>query len=151
MPILADLVQVIIGPTPTNTLIPPPVLTAVEMDRPARQARRHGAMSDALDAVRAGREVLGRDRLAQPRAGGRRAALGALLAARRSALDAATCAQQQLQAMVVTAPPRLRAQLGGRSTRQLITACARLRGRPSWEVERRTTALVLASSTGPLN
>jgi transposase len=115
----------------------------VELDRPARPARRHGAKSDALDAVRAAREALGRDRLAQPRAGGRRAALGMLLAARRSAVDAATCAQQQLQAMVVTAPPGLRAQVSGRSTRQLIPARARLRGHPSWEVERRTTALVL--------
>jgi transposase len=66
-----------------------------------------------------------------------------LLAARRSAVDAATCAQQQLQAMVVTAPEPLRARLRGRTTRQLITACARLRVHPSWEVERRTTTVVL--------
>jgi transposase len=38
----------------------------VELDRPKRPARRHGARSDPLDAVRAAREVLGRDRLAQP-------------------------------------------------------------------------------------
>jgi transposase len=115
----------------------------VELDRPTRPARRHGAKSDPLDAVRAAREALGRDRLAQPRAGGRRAALGVLLAARRSAVDAATCAQQQLQAMVVTAPEPLRARLRSRSTRQLITTCARLRVHPSWEVESRTTAAVL--------
>lgn len=48
----------------------------VELDRPQRPARRHGAKSDPLDAVRAAREALGRDRLAQPRAGGRRAASG---------------------------------------------------------------------------
>jgi transposase len=106
----------------------------VELDRPQRPARRHGAKSDPLDAVRAAREALGRDRLAQPRAGGRRAALGMLLAARRSAVDAATCAQQQLQAMVVTAPEPLRARLRGRTTRQLITACARLRVHPSWRL-----------------
>ena len=58
-------------------------------------------------------------------------------------VDAATCAQQQLQAMVVTAPEPLRARLRGRTTRQLITACARLRVHPSWEVERRTTTVVL--------
>lgn len=115
----------------------------VEPDRPQRPTRRHGAKSDPLDAVRAAREALGRDRLAQPRAGGRGAALGMLLAARRSAVDAATCAQQQLQAMVVTAPEPLRARLRGRTTRQLITACARLRVHPSWEVERRTTTVVL--------
>jgi len=38
----------------------------VELDRPKRAARRHGAKSDPLDAVRAAREVLGRDQLAQP-------------------------------------------------------------------------------------
>ena len=56
---------------------------------------------------------------------------------------ASTCAQGQLQAMVVAAPERLRTRLRGHSTRQLIAACARLRGHPSWEVECRTTAVVL--------
>jgi transposase len=38
----------------------------VELDRPKRTARRHGAKSDPIDATRAAREALGRDRLAQP-------------------------------------------------------------------------------------
>jgi transposase len=42
----------------------------VELDRPKRAARRHGTKSDSLDAVRAAREALGRDHLAQPRAAG---------------------------------------------------------------------------------
>ena len=54
----------------------------VELDRPRRAARRHGAKSDPLDATRAAREALGRDRLAQPRAAGHRAALSVRLAAR---------------------------------------------------------------------
>jgi transposase len=33
----------------------------VEIDRPARQARRHGAKNDELDAVPAVREALSRD------------------------------------------------------------------------------------------
>jgi transposase len=37
----------------------------VELDRPKRAARRHGAKSDPLDATRAAREALGRDQLAQ--------------------------------------------------------------------------------------
>jgi transposase len=45
--------------------------------------------------------------------------------------------------LVVAAPERLRAQLRGRSTGQLVAACARLRGHPSWELECRTTAVVL--------
>jgi hypothetical protein len=31
----------------------------VELDRPKRAARRHGAKSDPLDAIRAAREALG--------------------------------------------------------------------------------------------
>ena len=38
----------------------------VEADRPHRPARRNGAKSDALDAARAGREVLGREHLSRP-------------------------------------------------------------------------------------
>jgi transposase len=67
----------------------------VELDRPKRAARRHGAKSDPLDATRAAREALGRDHLAQPRATGPRAALSVRLAARRSAVQAAGDAQRQ--------------------------------------------------------
>jgi Transposase len=42
----------------------------VELDRPKRAARRHGAKSDPLDVTRAAREALGRDQLAQPPATG---------------------------------------------------------------------------------
>ena len=55
----------------------------MELDRPKRAARRHGAKPDPLDATRAAREALGRDQLAQPRAAGHRAALSVRLAARR--------------------------------------------------------------------
>ncbi len=68
----------------------------IELDRPNRPARRNGAKSDPLDAVRAGREALAREHLAQPRAAGERAALAVLLAGRRSAVDASAVAQQQL-------------------------------------------------------
>jgi transposase len=76
----------------------------LELDRPKRAARRHGAKSDPLDATRAAREALGRDHLAQPRAAGPRAALQARLTARRSAVQAAGDAQRQLHALVVAAP-----------------------------------------------
>ena len=78
----------------------------VELDRPKRTARRHGAKSDSLDATRAAREALSRDQLAQPRAAGQRAALSVRLAARRSAVQASTDAQRQLHALVVAAPRR---------------------------------------------
>jgi hypothetical protein len=117
----------------------------VELDRPARPARRHGARSDPLDAVRAARDALGRVQLGQPRAGGQRAALGVLVTARRSAVDASACAQRQLHALVVAAPEQLRARLRGATTGQLITACARLRGHHRWDLECRSTAAALAA------
>jgi transposase len=106
----------------------------VELDRPKRPARRHGAKSDPIDASRAAREALGRDQLAQPRAAGARAALSVRLAARRSAVQAAGDAQRQLHALVIAAPEDLRERLRVRSTRQLVAACARLRVHTDWDV-----------------
>jgi transposase len=115
----------------------------VELDRPKRAARRHGAKSDPLDAIRAAREALGRDRLAQPRAAGPRAALQVRLTARRSAVQAGTDAQRQLHALVVAAPDALRGRLRGLTTRKLVTACGRLRLRAEWATETIATAASL--------
>jgi transposase len=118
----------------------------VELDRPKRPARRHGAKSDPLDATRAAREALGRDQLAQPRAAGPRAALSVRLAARRSAVQAAGDAQRQLHALVTAAPEVLRERLrSARSTHQLVAACARLRVHADWDVETASTAATLRS------
>ena len=117
----------------------------VELDRPNRPARRNGAKSDALDAVRAGREALAREHLAQPRAAGERTALAVLLAARRSAVDAATVAQRQLQALIVTAPELLRGRFRGQSGRVMLTIAAKLRVQSIWDVETSTTARTLRS------
>jgi transposase len=117
----------------------------VELDRPKRAGRRHGAKSDPLDAARAAREVLSREQLAQPRATGPRAALSVRLAARRSAVQAAGDAQRQLHALVIAAPEVLRERLRIRSTRQLVAACARLRVQAHWDVETATTAATLRS------
>jgi transposase len=117
----------------------------VELDRPKRAARRHGAKSDPLDATRAAREALGRDQLAQPRATGPRAALSVRLAARRSAVQAAGDAQRQLHALVVAAPDVLRERLRARSTRQLVASCARIRVHADWDVETVSTAATLRS------
>ena len=62
----------------------------IELDRPKRAARRNGAKSDPLDAIRAAREAMARPRLGTPRSGGERQALSVLLAARRSAINAST-------------------------------------------------------------
>jgi transposase len=114
----------------------------VELDRPKRTARRHGARSDPLDATRAAREALGRDQLAQPRAAGQRAALQVRLTARRSAVQAATDAQRQLHALVVAAPDALRGRLRGLTTPRLVSACGRLRLRADLDPE---TAATVAS------
>jgi len=114
----------------------------VELDRPKRATRRHGAKSDPLDATRAAREALGRDQLAQPRAAGPRAALQARLTTRRSAVQAATDAQRQLHALVVAAPDALRGRLGGLTTARLVSTCARLRQRADGDPE---TAATVAS------
>ncbi len=115
----------------------------MELDRPKRAARRHGAKSDPIDATRAARQALGRDQLAQPRATGQRAALSVRLAARRSAVQATTHAQRQLHALVVAAPEVLRGRLRGLTTHQLVTACGRLRQRSGWDSETTATAASL--------
>jgi hypothetical protein len=107
----------------------------VELDRPKRAARRHGAKSDPLDATRAAREALGRDQLAQPRAAGQRAALSVRLTARRSAVQATTDAQRQLHALVVAAPDPLRGRLRGLTTPRLVSTCGRFRQRTDGDLE----------------
>jgi len=111
----------------------------VEVERPQRLARRQGAKSDAIDAVRAAREVLGRDRQIEPRTRGEREAVRVLLATRNGAVVARTKALNHLQALVVTAPERLRERLAGLSTAELARRCARLRVCPDRPVEEQAT------------
>jgi transposase len=118
----------------------------VEVDRPKRPARRDGAKTDALDAVRAARETLARDHLVVPRGRGEREALRVLLATRQGAVVARTAAINQLKALVVGAPEELRAELRGRSTAAQVTYCAKLRDRPTRSLEHRTTVRALRST-----
>ncbi len=99
----------------------------IELDRPKRPARRAGAKSDPIDAERAARDALSRTRLAQPKTGPERAALQMRLTARRAAVEAATVAQRQLLALVVTSPEPVRARFRGQSTRLILTTALRLR------------------------
>ena len=73
---------------------------------------RDGAKSDALDARRAARQVLGRERLPVPRARGNREALRVLETTRRGAQVARVAAINELKALVVTAPVDLRTNSG---------------------------------------
>jgi transposase len=115
----------------------------VELDRPARPARRNGAKTDDLDAVRAAREALGREHLAQPRQRGDREAIRVLVTTRQSAMQARTCAINHLKALVVNAPERLREQLRTLATDQLLARCARLRSHPTQPIEYRATIAAL--------
>jgi hypothetical protein len=115
----------------------------VEVDRPKRPARRNGAKSDELDAIRAAREALERDHLAQPRARGDREAVRVLLITRRGAIRARTKAINHLKALVVTAREELRHQLRNIPTDELVCRCARLRTLPTHSAEHRATVIAL--------
>ncbi|MEZ5225845.1 MAG: IS110 family transposase [Acidimicrobiales bacterium] len=115
----------------------------VELDRPKRANRRHGAKSDPIDAVRAAREALSREHLSEPRSDGERQALAVRLAARRLAVDSSTDTQRQIHGLVVVAPEQLRSKLRGKTTAEMLKICSRLRVDPRWDVATRETALVL--------
>jgi transposase len=118
----------------------------VEIGRPKRPARRTGAKSDALDAIRAAREALACDHLVIPRRRGDREALRVLLATRHSACRPKVSATNQLKALIVGAPEELRAELRGLGTKRQISRCARLRERPTRSLEHRMTARALRST-----
>src|SRR4051812_33904608 len=75
----------------------------IEFDRPTRKAK-DGAKSDALDAVRAAREMLGRQRLSIPRAhDGVREAIRVHAVTRAAAVRARTGPINELKALIITA------------------------------------------------
>src|SRR5690606_35618690 len=96
-----------------------------EIDSPRRPARRMGKKDDDIDAIRAAREALGREDLAEPRHSGDRDALAALLIARRSAVQMATDTERRLHALASTCPEELAQRLRGLKTYRLVTTCAR--------------------------
>jgi transposase len=118
----------------------------VEIDRPARPARRNGAKSDELDALRAAREALSREHLAQPRRRGDREAIRVLVCTREGAVLTRTRAITPLHGLVVNAPEGIRNQLRKLTTDELLARCARLRTGPSQSVEHRTTITALRST-----
>ena len=115
----------------------------IELDRPQRTTRRHGAKSDPIDAVRAAREALSRQHLSEPRAAGERQALSVRLAARRLAVDSGTDAQRQIHGLIVAAPERLRSKMRNKTTTEMLKICSRLRVDPRWDITTRETAQVL--------
>lgn len=117
----------------------------VEIDRPkrARGRGRSGAKSDALDAIRAGREALAREHLAAPRRRGQREALRVLHATRAAVVRAGADARRQLKALVITAPEPLRQALRGRPWLQQARACIALQVNSSDPIEQQATVRAL--------
>jgi hypothetical protein len=120
--------------------------SVVEIDRPARPASRNGAKADDLDAVRAGRELLQREHLAQPRRSGDREALRVLLRTRQSAVAARQAALGHFQALLITAPDALRARLDDHSSAAAVRHCALLRSAGQAGAEQRATIAALRTT-----
>ena len=108
-----------------------------------RRERRSGGKTDALDAVRAARSVLGQTKLAEPRAGGKREALRALMAAREGAVNARRAALCQLRDLLITTPEPLRSELRPLTRAQLLRRLAAVRPERRRDVELRGTLQAL--------
>jgi len=115
----------------------------VEVDRPERPARRAGAKSDEIDAVRAARQALAGIGVSEPRCRGDREAIRVLLTTRAQAIEFRTRAIAALHAMVTSAPESIRDRLRTMSLGELLHACAAMRGssRQSSEEFATTTSL----------
>src|SRR4051812_46637649 len=115
----------------------------IELDRPKRAARRNGAKSDPLDAIRAAREAMARPQLGTPRSGAERQALSVLLTARRSAINASTEAQLQVFSLVIAAPEPIRVRFRGQKVAAMLNTAANLRVHASWDIETTSTVVAL--------
>ena len=110
-----------------------------------RRERRSGGKSDALDAVRAARSVLGQERPATPRAGGERRALQALVAAREGAVNAKCAGLGQLRDLLITTPEPQRSELRPLTQARLLRRLAATRPETRRDPELRGSMLALRS------
>jgi transposase len=121
-------------------------LPVIEIDRPSRRLRAQRGKSDPIDAEAAARAAQGGTATGQPKAGdGPVEALRALRVARRSAIKARTQAVNQLHALVLTAPDRLRARFRPLSPKALVVAAVRLRPPSDARTPEAATKLALRS------
>jgi transposase len=88
--------------------------------------RRRAGKSDAIDAVRAARELLARPRLGQLRCDGDREALRLLMIDRDNAVASAKTARTLLASVLVTAPAPLRERLSRMPRDRRARVCANL-------------------------
>lgn len=114
-------------------------ITVVEVNQPDRHARRRKGKTDTQDAINAAQAVLSGRATATPKAGtGPAASITALRATLTSAVKSRTAALNQLDSLIVTAPPVLRESLTSLTGQALHTTCARLR--PGTDLTCPTTA-----------
>ncbi|PLS85822.1 MAG: IS110 family transposase, partial [Actinobacteria bacterium] len=100
----------------------------LEVGRPKRRDRHRSGKSDPIDAELAARTVLAGTAIGATKDGeGRVEMIRVLRAARRSAVKARSQAANQLKAMLITAPEKMRAQLRGLSTAKLVRRAASFR------------------------
>lgn len=97
-----------------------------EIDASKHAGKRRTGKSDAIDAVRAARELLARPHPAQMRADGDREALRLLMCDRDNAVASAKTARTVLASVIVTAPAGLREQLRHIARDRRATVCAAL-------------------------
>lgn len=114
-----------------------------EVGRSRREERRSHAKTDALDALRAARSVLGKAQPGSPRAAGERQALRALMVARAGALAAKKAGLCQLRALLVTCPEPLRGELGSLTRARLLRRLAAVRPDRHQDAELRGTLIAL--------
>jgi transposase len=110
-----------------------------------RRERRSGGKTDALDAIRAARSVLGQQRPATPRAGGERQALQALVAAREGAVNARRAGLCQLRDLLITTPEPVRSELRPLTRARLLQRLAATRPHGRQDAELRGSLLALRS------
>jgi transposase len=115
-----------------------------EIDSSKHAGRRRSGKSDAIDAVRAAREMLARPGPAQMRADGDREALRLLMCDRDNAVDSAKTARTLLTSLIVTAPAAMREQLRHIARDRRATVCASLAAPPGADRQTRVLCQTLA-------
>ena len=117
---------------------------AGEIDASKHAGKRRNGKSDALDAVRAAREMLARPVAAQMRAAGDREALRLLMCDRDNAVASAKTARTLLTSVIVTAPAAVREQLRNIPRDRRATVCASLTSPPGADRQTRVLYQTLA-------
>ena len=97
-----------------------------EIDASHHAGKRRAGKSDAIDAVRAARELLARPHPAQMRADGDREALRLLMTGRDNTIQSGKTARTALAAILVTAPAPLRERLRQLPRERRARECAAL-------------------------